>query len=141
MLEKGHPNDVQISSNNNIIDEINISLANSFLERALIDSYRNYLASKSIPTQTAKLETEFKLPVSLLNSIIELIEFYNDLYLINEFTNDLIPLLKNLNTYLNKNLDRSKFKVFIGFYTRLFRERSHNFKNIRKFKKQISINL
>jgi hypothetical protein len=72
---------------------------------------------------------ENRIPTSIFNLVIDLVEFYNSLYLINEFQEDLVPVVEKINDYFNKNFDRFKFKLFVGFYFRLFRDRSHNFRN------------
>ena len=99
-------------------------------------SRRLLVVVKGIITTDVKLiddgSHELKIPLAIYNLTIEIVGAYNSLHLITEFKEDLVPFLETLNKHFNQSFDGYVFKIFICFYLRLFRERSHNFRNIRK---------
>ena len=90
------------------------------------------LVLDNIEQETKSQDSELKLPISVLNLIIEIVEIFNNSHLINEFKEDLAPVIECVNKYFNQNLDGENLRLYVCFYIRIFKERSNNFRHICK---------
>lgn len=69
------------------------------------------------------------IPQNIANLIILIIEYYNSNKLLNEFNEDIVPLLRLVKISFDKKFDKNFMSRYIDFYRRLFTTKSLIYKH------------